>query len=456
LFIFLVDLVPTTLAAMATHVRQPQPHREEDPPVQLFLPRPGKEEAILALLRLKNPTKQDVLDHLSGRYDKTETHPLTEQEELYYNRRKQIHEWSSQVETGGAKIDEHDRLVLATEPDPLPPMNHVPEPPRNPEAEEEEERRLRQQEEQDAEIAISRAVKRYRKQGVAEEDFQLIRIPPENQDSSVNLTFRRICCAVLAVVTAFICIMLQTLPLLNSVTQSNPIFDKLMVELLNVRHFREHAVHCPQLNRDHSSNWLVGDVPAINCAHGVLHIPSRPVLRDEYWKASEPRQSDALEDYITGVNVSWFIKCHPVPTNEMPSRNPASGVCPTTSSERCFRGIHDGWLSDFDIESVLEMGAALIKGGGDHFDIHENIALLDDNVPLVLEKVKYLLLREYGLHQTIVPVAFRVNIALPMDATDVLGTKTSKLLGKNINKTVRDISFILFTDVQLCLHPLIL
>ena len=229
-----------------------------------------------------------------------------------------------------------------------------------------------------------------------------------------------------------------------------------MVELLNVRHFREHAVHCPQLNRDDSPNWLLGDVSAINCAHGVLHIPSRPVLREEYRTASEPRQSDALEDYITGVNVSWFIKCHPVPTNEMPSRNPASGVCPTTSSERCFRGIHDDWLSDFDIESALEMGAALIKGGGDHFDIHENIALLDDNVPLLLEKVKYLLRREYGLHQTIVPVAFRVNIALPMDATDVLGTKTSKLLGKNVNKTVRDISFIMFTDVRLCLHPLIL
>jgi hypothetical protein len=73
-----------------------------------------------------------------------------------------------------------------------------------------------EQEEREASAAIARAVQRYREQGVADGDLRLIMVRPENGERT-NFTFRRICCAVLAVVTAFICIMLQALPLMRSV-----------------------------------------------------------------------------------------------------------------------------------------------------------------------------------------------------------------------------------------------
>ena len=437
----LVHVSSSLTKNMATYRQR----RSKDKTLQLFRPPPGNEDGIQALFELKNPTKQDLLNCLTGDVDGITTRKqLTEEEERYYARRTEIYLWAAQIEAGGAQIDEHDRLVPSTGPDPLPLMNHeLPRNPVHPAAEEEEERQWLQQEEQDTIMAISRAVKRYRQQGVPENEFHLIQVQPRIRDSAVNLTFRRIGFAVLAVATAFICIMLQTLPILNSFTPANPIFDKLMDELLRVRHFRLHAIHCNGLNRDDTHNWLLGHAPAINCAHGVLHIPSRTVLREEYLQSTERREMDAMEHYITGVNVSWFMPCHSVVkgndgTHPMSPCYPgSSNECPVTSSHQCFRGVHDGWVAENDVENALRMGAALIKAGGDHFDIHENVDILDENIPRLLEKVEFLLRREYRMSQNIVPVAFRVNLALPLDARDVLGGKSSIYLSRNINKTVR-------------------
>ena len=450
--VFLWFMVQTNMATR----RQ---RRREDKTLQLFRPPPGNDDAIQTLFELKYPTKQDLLNYLNANVDGiTIRKQLTEEEERYYARRREISLWASQIETGGAQIDEHDRLIQSTGPDPLPIINH--ELPRNPvhpaAEEEEEERQWLQQEEQDAIMAISRAVKRYRQQCVPETEFHLIRVPQRIRDSAVNLTFRRIGFAVLAVATAFICIMLQTLPILNTFPPANPTFDKLMDELLRVRHFRLHAIHCNGLNRDDTHNWLLGNAPAINCAHGVLHIPSRTVLREEYLQSTGIREMEAMEHYITGVNVSWFIPCRIVfkgngNTHQMSSCYPgSSNECPAASNRQCFRGIHDSWLTENDVENALRMGAALIKAGGDHFDIHDTVDILDENIPHLLKKVQFLLQREYGLSQEIVPVAFRVNLALPLDARDVLGSKSSSYLSRNINKTVR--TYLLMCVIDLISH----
>jgi len=417
---------------MAIRIRQRR--QREDTSVQLFRPRPGNDDAIHALLQLANPTKQDVFDRLNGSVS-FPPRCLTENEKAYYARRAQIYQWAAQVETGGAHIDEHDRLVLATAPEPLPPVNQEPVDLRHPEAEDDEERRWLQQEERDAVMAISKAVKRYRQQGVPEEDFQLIHVPTKAPSSSVNYTFRRVCFAILAVVTAFACIMLQTLPLLNYVTPSNLVFDKLIVELLQVRHFRQHAVHCTELNRDDTPNWLFGNAPAINCAKGVLHIPSKFVVLEEYLKASSQREMDALENYIAGVNVTWFMPCHAVDYKDR-SQNVSS--YPGSSmyfNRKCFRGVHDGLLTGDSVESALQMGEALIKAGSDHFDIREDVHMLTEMTPRLLEAVELLLKDVYGLSEYLFPVAYRIHVTLPMDAKDVIGEKSSKLLSKNFNKT---------------------
>lgn len=77
---------------------------------------------------------------------------------------------------------------------------------------------------------------------------------------AVNLTCRRICFAVLAVITAFVCIMLQTMPLLHAVSPPNPIFDKLLSELVHVRDFSIHAKECRGLNRDEAEGWRIWKV----------------------------------------------------------------------------------------------------------------------------------------------------------------------------------------------------
>ena len=65
-----------------------------------------------------------------------------------------------------------------------------------------------------------------------------------------SLTFRRICFAVFAVVTAFVCIMLQTLPLLESARTIDPVLDPVLKEILVLRDMTDHLSSCGDLRRD--------------------------------------------------------------------------------------------------------------------------------------------------------------------------------------------------------------
>lgn len=256
--------------------------------------------SVEALLLKTDLTDQEIDDYLWGE-STTLTHnnnnnPLTPQQEAFYKRRKEIQELAAKVESGGAHIDADYRLVptppTTTPQQPLPPLNNNnnnnqgpgrPENNNNAMENEDAERRWVEREQREAAEAIARAVQRYRDQGVPEEEFELIPIPPrrelenkrlqqkglcrcvslsllphtlslvllllETEQDNVNLTFRRICFAVLAVVTAFVCIMLQTLPLLHTVSVSNAIFDPLLYEILHVRKFSTHLRHCNGLQR---------------------------------------------------------------------------------------------------------------------------------------------------------------------------------------------------------------
>lgn len=65
-----------------------------------------------------------------------------------------------------------------------------------------------------------------------------------------SLTFRRICFAVFAVVTAFVCIMLQTLPLLESARTIDPVLDPVLKEIVVLRDMADHLLSCGNLRRD--------------------------------------------------------------------------------------------------------------------------------------------------------------------------------------------------------------
>jgi len=223
--------------------------------------------------------------------------------------------------------------------------------------------------------------------------------------------------------------MLQTLPLFTTSTPSDPIFDKLMPELLHVRDFDyRHAKYCPGLhrNRDSLHDILVGGASPIDCSDGVLHIPAIHVLRHDYNRhAANSDAALALQPYSKGVNVTWTMPCSTSSLTAEPS---------CQHSRACFRGVHDGWIPPSDVEDAIRMGANLIYKGGDHFDIYDNVDILYERVPDLVHRVQTLMRDRYNLDQ-LKPIAFRVQVALPMDAADVVGEKSSKYLGQTINTT---------------------
>lgn len=444
---------------------------------QLYRPKPGSLTRAIALLEKLDLTEQDFRDYCFHGKDTVVEQPLmsvtaastattttttgmsrNDPKTQLFERRTEVVEWAAQMENGGSQIDANQRLVLNRGPDPLPPIPQIVQPQHQQQQQhgggnrhhnnhdngggfpvgnpllldnEEEERRWLEREEREATEVIERTVKRYRNEGVPEDDFVFIPIPPvRRHGDAVSLTFRRICFAALAVSTAVLCVMLQTLPLFDKDNHSDLSFDKLLPELLHLRNFAVHARYCYGLRRDQDtfSNILAGNASPIDCSDGVLHIPAVHVLEHETERSSF-RSDDAFAIYPfrNGVNVSWRIPCG----------KPIDETTQTNLSSTCFRGVHDGWLSSETIEDAVRMGAALIhKEGADHFEIHENVALLYSSVPQLMQRVRSLLEDLYfdgSIH--LEPVAFRVQVALPMDGADIGGSKSSKFLRQTINKT---------------------
>lgn len=345
---------------------------------------------------------------------------------------------------------------------------------------------------------------------------------------TTNFTFRRICCAVMAVVLAFVVIMLHTIPTeMDEYGDANydydtasgaavvesesaedgtshtdgennmfgfqksskqqdsqqqqqrrrrrPPLDPLMHKVLQVRHAQDHILECHDLL--HRSNtrswqdhpllqlaarawklvpwrrWTVSDgaddttmtQKTVDCSDGVLHLPHPSS------SAMLSKEGRSIYSFSFNLDHTWFLKCHPVPNedenekiNESSAKAPVSSplsclsfdqeknkdeskclsTFPSThawpsETQKCFRGVHDGFLSKREIASAMLMGAQLISMGADHFDIHYDVAFLEDKVPSIVFKLQKFLIQRYKLRSTIHPVAFRVDAAGPMDGTGV-------------------------------------
>jgi len=324
--------------------------------------------------------------------------------------------------------------------------------------EQEERRRTRQRQEVDAANAIAAAVKRYRDNGVPEDDFIFVPISERNI-SDHNLTLRRILIAVCCVLAAFVCIMLQTIPLFVDIQKADPVFDKLLYDLLNVRYFGEHIQHCKGLQREN------------DCGDGVLHIPSKHILSKLHKMAIKDTliSKDAeqiYKPYMNGVNISWFHECifstSPNSTcvlrreysiEDQPRFDDSShnDTCTTTEEDQhictsnpptsCFRGVHDNIITEEEVNKVLDLGEFIIDNhGGDHMTIYEDVQLLNDHVPSIPTKLKSLLRSQYALPNEIQPVAFQINVAFPISYSSssdriTKGTHTESLI-KAMNETL--------------------
>jgi hypothetical protein len=417
----------------------------EEDHVQLYRPQ-GPFHAALELLERKDLTDQDIVAFSN---DEKDLRPVSldaqeleylAQVEAYRDKRKEIQELKRKLRIGEAIIDDDGNLVPVPNP-PLPPGVRLPAPPPPrpnngmgdippPAADNEEvDQQWVEQEEREAAAAIARAVERYREQGVADGELRLLRVRPEDGERT-NFTFRRICCAVLAVVTAFICIMLQALPLMRTEPRPNPVFDKLMSELLHVKHMAQHSLECPGLHRESNMSWshrlleFAGYMSSTDCSDGVLHIPAPSVFINQFVKSDSVEEMTMLEPFVTnGVSVSWFMPCQ-VPPEVQSSCYPGvpgvdAGVCSAASSNLCFRGVHDDFILEHDVEYALGMGSQLIQNGGDHFDIHYDTTHLEQWIPNVVTKLKHLLEDTYHVHESLDPVAFRVSAAVPIDGDGV-------------------------------------
>ena len=518
-------------------------NRKKQPEHFYYLPEGDFDDKVRSLMEREDLTEQDILDFCHGKpprpldLDKHEKLKMVLLE-AYHKRRTEISDLVRKLWTGEAVVDDDGRLIpvpnnnninnnneeqnqnrnnnnnnnnqqlnnnnnqqlnnnnnqqlnnnngnnnnigggiLNWNPNPINNiMNQQPFPVDN----EEEERRWLEREERDAAEAIARAVQRYRKEGVSEEDFVLIKVQPAERAERANLTFRRICFAVLAVVTAFICIMLQTLPLFPRDSNPYPRFDKLLHELMQVRFLEEHVQACSNLQRSPPPprrfwHGLFAGITGmsnryVDCSLGVLHIPAKDVLIDSFLESPTNEAASLWEPYVMGlgINVSWFMPCH-APTNvTLPSAcqsHPELRKIPDDScsmqeddkdvvqrhyhqnqEDRCFRGVHDNVVSDQAVGEILRMGAQLIQEGGDHFDIHDDVSILDIHVPSVLHTIRDLLRDTYAVPGNLVPVAFRVNAVGPMDGSGVHlhGTygHASDFLLRLLNKTVSIIMVVL-------------
>jgi hypothetical protein len=230
-------------------------------------------------------------------------------------------------------------------------------------------------------------------------------------------------------------------------------FDSLLHELFHVKFMKQHLKHCSNLNRDppHLHPWnatnvfsagfwqdrlilLSGLYSEGNCDDGVLHIPSRQVLADDYWY-SDRQEALVLEPYRQGVDHVWKLPCVAPPPDSSVSKcypgwnnNNGDGnedqmkqeSCPNgfDSKHQCFRGIHDGVISQEEALAARNLGHRFILNGGDHFDVHYNTVILQQELPTIMQKLQTLLREKYQ-QTNLQAVAFRFQIAGPMDFVGV-------------------------------------
>ena len=408
-------------------------------------------EPALVLLEREDLTTQDII-HFCQQQQPPPTsitsETTTPTQAVYRKRRLQVQALLRKIPTGEARVNADGRLVPH---DPrAPPAMALPPPPNNPppavaaqaQAQannnnnnnnnnawldpDEQDREWIAQGEREAAAAVRRVWERW--QAEEENDDtndnnhnRVFVVPLRHGEPGHQFTFRRVCYAVITIVGCFTAVMLQTLPSQSSYDTTHP--DKaLLDELLHLRPLATHVRHCPQMERtenpSHASWWwwwwwwwwqplamTTTTTDNKNCANGVLYIPRKIPHNDAI-----PRP----------FQVSWFLPCA---ATVVENAKQNATTCASTHRHRCFRGIHDAFLSGAQINRVLEYGGRLILQGGDHYDIHEAnhdpMVALPEALPDIVQDLQNLLVTTYRVRPDIQPVAFRVGAEGPMDGTEV-------------------------------------
>merc|ERR1719469_1840841 len=200
---------------------------------------------------------------------------------------------------------------------------------------EEEERRLEEVEEIEIIESIDRAVKKYRDDGVPEDEFEFIS-EPLRDDARYSLLFRRIFFAVFAVLTGFLCIMSQAFPSLGTSEKTDTGWK--LDDLMDVQTLETYVQKCGKPNETRPGK--ITKYEKADCTNGVIHVPSIPSLG---------------HPFNEGVNITWIHRC------KLPSILDHTPSC--FPSMECFRGIHDGYISSEEVDSLLLLASKLINKG---------------------------------------------------------------------------------------------
>ena len=186
----------------------------------------------------------------------------------------------------------------------------------------------------------------------------------------------------------------------------------------------------------------------MDCDAGVLHVPVKHVLLDQYMEAETMEALATLQPYAFGINATWFFPCQSSPS----IRDDDDETCIARQENfddhddndryKCFRGLHDNLVSHFNVRRALWLGRDLILEGGDHFTIHYNVSRLQESVPDVVNTIPALLRKQYYVDDKMIkPVAFRIYTTGPVDGH---GVKPAPSMAFEVrpeyalNKTVRE------------------
>jgi len=183
-----------------------------------------------------------------------------------------------------------------------------------------------------------------------------------------------------------------------------------------------------------------------DCGDGVLHIPPARILSllDKGAQELSDKLAKTYTPYKHGVNASWFHECSLkegdasscVLRREFQKGDDTCDVAPQAS---CFRGVHDGIINKEEVSDVLDLAEHLISTGYDHITVHNDVKLLTDHIPAVVEKLKGLL-KTYAV-PNIRPVAFHISVNLPIGWNPPdYDERTSRMrdLYRSMNQTTYD------------------